>query len=162
MGLTFYLKIGQSLYCQVFIDILFIMCVLVHQCISKGVAFTSFVSNLKGRTPSPKICSVMSGMPFPLGVTLITASWNNCQSCLHSRIPRIKHKTNMVLSHLMAVLVVCSGTHALSTNTDDNRGLRNKHLIIETEWWHPFMTYDTDENGTAINYRVVQKNPPAY
>ena len=34
-------------------------------------------------------------------------------------------------------------------------GMRNKHLTIEGEYWFPFLIYDFDENGTAINYSGI-------
>ena len=30
-------------------------------------------------------------------------------------------------------------------------GMRNKHLTIEAEYWHPFLYYDFDDNWRAID-----------
>ena len=61
--------------------------------------------------------------------------------------------SNMTLFHLMTITVVCCGTLALAKT--DEEGLRNKHPTIEGEYWRPFLTYDFDENGTAINYQGI-------
>ena len=55
---------------------------------------------------------------------------------------------------LSSVIILASFWHLVSSQTS-NEGLRNMHLKIEGEEWWPFLTYDFDENGTAINYRGI-------
>ena len=49
----------------------------------------------------------------------------------------------------MLILVTsCFGHTVLSKYAKE--GLRNKHLVIEGEYWDPFLMYETDANWTAI------------
>ena len=36
-----------------------------------------------------------------------------------------------------------------------HQGLRNKHLIIEGEYWYPFLYFDRDEDGKTINHKGI-------
>ena len=54
---------------------------------------------------------------------------------------------------LIAILMVCSRTLAFAKTV--NVGLKNKHLTIVGEIWHPFLYVNFDENGTATNYRGI-------
>ena len=50
------------------------------------------------------------------------------------------------------ILVLCLGKLSISHAVKGivGEGMRNKHLIIEGEYWSPFLIYDYDENDTAI------------
>ena len=51
------------------------------------------------------------------------------------------------------------GTTALSSAMNAEEGLRNKHLVIEGQYWEPFLMFDHhDSNGSAIegtSYRGI-------
>ena len=48
----------------------------------------------------------------------------------------------------LILMTSCFGQNVLST--DVTEGLRNKHLVIEGEYWDPFLMYEYDANWTAI------------
>ena len=50
---------------------------------------------------------------------------------------------------LILVALSCCQT-VFSEDTEQEQGLRNKHLLIEGEYWEPFLMYETDANWTAI------------
>ena len=56
------------------------------------------------------------------------------------------------MSTNILILVLCLGKFAISNAVKGviGEGMRNKHLIIEGEYWSPFLTYDYDEHDTAI------------
>ena len=36
-----------------------------------------------------------------------------------------------------------------------HQGLRSKHLIVEGEYWYPFLYFDKDEDGKTINHKGI-------
>ena len=48
----------------------------------------------------------------------------------------------------LILVVSCFGRPILCK--DAKEGLRNKHLLIEGEYWDPFLMYEMDANWTAI------------
>ena len=48
----------------------------------------------------------------------------------------------------LILVVSCFGRPILCK--DSKEGLRNKHLLIEGEYWDPFLMYEMDANWTAI------------
>ena len=53
---------------------------------------------------------------------------------------------------MILFLKLCLAKLVFSDAVKAGEGMRNKHLTIEGEYWEPFLYYDFDENGTAINY----------
>ena len=49
---------------------------------------------------------------------------------------------------MLALVASCIGQTVLSK--DSKEGVRNKHLVIEGEYWDPFLMYETDANWTVI------------
>ena len=49
-------------------------------------------------------------------------------------------------------LALSMGKLVISDTVKGGAGLRNKHLIIEAEYWYPFMYYDIHDNGTYGGY----------
>ena len=61
--------------------------------------------------------------------------------------------TKMVaFTSLLKFLLILGGIGLVSSKTL-NESLRNKHLIIEGEYWPPFFMFDRDEDGIAMNHR---------
>ena len=52
------------------------------------------------------------------------------------------------------ILTLCLVNCAYSI-TEVNQGLRNKHLIVEGEYWYPFLYFDKDEDGKTINHKGI-------
>ena len=51
------------------------------------------------------------------------------------------------------ILVLSNGKLAFPQMV--NEGLENANLIIAGKYWYPYLHYDWDKNGTAINYGGV-------
>ena len=71
---------------------------------------------------------------------------------LYSTKDTIKNMNQFVLSFLILSLRKFVISTAVNGGGD---GLRNKHLIIEGETWHPYLDYDYYEDGTYGGYRGV-------
>ena len=52
------------------------------------------------------------------------------------------------------ILTLCLVNCAYSI-AEVHQGLRNKHLIIEGENWHPFLYFDRDEGGNTMNHKGI-------
>ena len=52
------------------------------------------------------------------------------------------------------IFTLCLANSAYSI-PEVNQGLRNKHLIIEGEYWYPFLYFDRDEDGKTINHKGI-------
>ena len=59
--------------------------------------------------------------------------------------------SNMNHFHEMAIIALCCGRLASSSTVKD--GLRNKHLTIAGDFWHPFLSYDWGlySNATTVH-----------
>ena len=57
---------------------------------------------------------------------------------------------------ILPFLILSLGNFAISTTVNGGGdGLRNKHLIVEGEYWYPFLYYDYHEDGTYGGYGGV-------
>ena len=64
------------------------------------------------------------------------------------------HCSGMIAFFLIIILTLCLVNSAYSI-PEVNEGLRNKHLIVEGEQWHPFLYFDTDEDGNTMNHKGI-------
>ena len=54
-----------------------------------------------------------------------------------------------MLRYICTLILVVSCCQTVFSE-DTKQGLRNKHLLIEGEFWKPFLMYEMDANWTAI------------
>ena len=64
-----------------------------------------------------------------------------------------KKSSKMGSIQFITILVLSNGKLAFPQMV--NVGLENANLIIAGKYWYPYLHYDWDENGTAINYGGV-------
>ena len=53
---------------------------------------------------------------------------------------------------LVITVIFCGQLASCNTNKKKEGGLRNKHIVVNGEYWSPMLTFDYTEDGNKTNY----------